>query len=163
MCKNVTRQVEIVSLLVRLWVEIHMLSDMFRRHLTSASLWGCELKYSNKCCIPGQIVSASLWGCELKFETEAKFVKAGKSQPPCETVSWKDDYDDENGYDDEVILFERMRVEMLPRSAWRRNRSCQPHYEAVNWKEEYGVIVVAARKLTIILHREDCEINHFHI
>ena len=131
--------------------------------MKSVFWWILSLEQQKGSCRFTKIHSLKRQPRELKFETEAKFVKAGKSQPPCETVSWKDDYDDENGYDDEVILFERMRVEMLPRSAWRRNRSCQPHYEAVNWNEEYGVIVVAARKLTIILHREDCEINHFHI
>ena len=75
---------------MRLWVEIPPLS-LIRNGMTSASLWGCELKYrytiSPECVIPRQPpceavswnvskeeydedvqVSASLWGCELKYD-----------------------------------------------------------------------------------------------
>ena len=54
-----------VSLLVRLWVEIHLLIYIayFSR---SASLWGCELKWYGRRNIICRQLSASLWGCELK-------------------------------------------------------------------------------------------------
>ena len=98
-----------VSLLVRLWVEIPPLS-LIRNGMTSASLWGCELKYrytiSPECVIPRQPpceavswnvskeeydedvqVSASLWGCELKYYTVDNLWRI-QGQPPCEAVSW---------------------------------------------------------------------------
>ena len=78
-----------VSLFVRLWVEIHQSNFSSSRLTTSASSWGCELKYfwgispltglsqplreavswntkySHAGTLP--VVSASSWGCELKF------------------------------------------------------------------------------------------------
>ena len=81
---------DMVSLLVRLWVEIFLTGRIIEEH-SSASLWGCELKYKCRCwhfadggqppceavswnsvsakhCIP-TFPSASLWGCELKCKT----------------------------------------------------------------------------------------------
>ena len=59
---------EKVSLLVRLWVEISCSPNLSVSNL-SASLWGCELKYT--VCTVGVLLrlSASLWGCELKYIT----------------------------------------------------------------------------------------------
>ena len=77
---------------------------------TSASLWGCELKYINNrhsrmlpsrqppCeavswnfkktkSFSGGIQSASLWGCELKWKCQLNH-HPFCSQPPCEAVSW---------------------------------------------------------------------------
>ena len=77
-----------VSLFVRLWVEIFSMSK-FAENISSASSWGCELKYDFSCyadnqtCVslfvrlwveivrqshlpPRQWPSASSWGCELK-------------------------------------------------------------------------------------------------
>ena len=55
----------IVSLLVRLWVEIIRVDAMKTETKPSASLWGCELKYSG-------IYQTAIHEC----------------QPPCEAVSW---------------------------------------------------------------------------
>ena len=78
-----------VSLFVRLWVEISLVSSSRPRKYMSASSWGCELKYVRqlkytlvdcsqplreavswniwlmKLLIP-ELLSASSWGCELK-------------------------------------------------------------------------------------------------
>ena len=75
-----------VSLLVRLWVEMSMLIIYWLK-LTSASLWGCELKFLRKKGGLQAEWSASLWGCELKSsQNTAKSQEFG--QPPCEAVSW---------------------------------------------------------------------------
>ena len=55
----------IVSLLVRLWVEITYLHLHYHLSAPSASLWGCELKY-------------------VVFRNETRV----ECQPPCEAVSW---------------------------------------------------------------------------
>ena len=127
----ILRQMCIVSLLVRLWVEIllhlHIRRLTLRQppceavswnefrcsylqtNMSSASLWGCELKYlwqkesdSHKGQPPCEAVSwnvaplsevlpfstsASLWGCELKYKVYIK-AEGEPSQPPCEAVSW---------------------------------------------------------------------------
>ena len=76
----------LVSLLVRLWVEMSMLIIYWLK-LTSASLWGCELKFLRKKGGLQAEWSASLWGCELKSsQNTAKSQEFG--QPPCEAVSW---------------------------------------------------------------------------
>ena len=54
-----------VSLLVRLWVEMNC-SGSGAYLDSSASLWGCELKYPDLSFMKNRIASASLWGCELK-------------------------------------------------------------------------------------------------
>ena len=78
----------------------------------SASLWGCELKYSEPqhyqqqrqvsllvrlwvemLCgvswLPSHQRSASLWGCELKWNNQL-WSLSETGQPPCEAVSWND-------------------------------------------------------------------------
>ena len=78
-----------VSLLVRLWVEMP-LTFSIRPKISSASLWGCELKYS---CIyiSGDSLYVSLlvrlW-VEITFEQISTVLN--DSQPPCEAVSWND-------------------------------------------------------------------------
>ena len=76
-----------VSLLVRLWVEISKNSHI-DTPFTSASLWGCELKYNlyHGCCLDD--LSASLWGCELKCQSWHHKCHPVPRQPPCEAVSW---------------------------------------------------------------------------
>ena len=75
-----------VSLFVRLWVEIQA------RHNKgivnqSASSWGCELKWKTDKKVLGGTVSASSWGCELKWENDIiKYHFRG--QPLREAVSW---------------------------------------------------------------------------
>ena len=59
-----------VSLLVRLWVEILLILSKYDGQL-SASLWGCELKWTAHHSEGYPLKSASLWGCELKYETIA--------------------------------------------------------------------------------------------
>ena len=55
----------LVSLLVRLWVEMFSLNLEYS-HFPSASLWGCELKLLEWLRQFKSDKSASLWGCELK-------------------------------------------------------------------------------------------------
>ena len=76
-----------VSLLVRLWVEMLLLSGSHSKTL-SASLWGCELKYGihillklwRKCQPPCEAVS---WNT-----VSIRSFNLPSGQPPCEAVSW---------------------------------------------------------------------------
>ena len=72
---------------MRLWVEMTV-GRTRRKRQTSASLWGCELKY---------------------------------------------DWMDQAKRDAAVSLFMRLWVEILNAITGRRERSCQPLYEAVSW------------------------------
>ena len=58
----------IVSLFVRLWVEILSML-FFSVFLPSASSWGCELKWCLAHLCRCRVLSASSWGCELKYMT----------------------------------------------------------------------------------------------
>ena len=75
-----------VSLLVRLWVEIHTKSYMEALQFVSllVRLW-VEISVSPKHHFHS--MSASLWGCELKCK-KVGIKMAEISQPPCEAVSW---------------------------------------------------------------------------
>ena len=56
-----------VSLFVRLWVE--MIPEFAINPIaTSASSWGCELKYKGLWVFSVVVLSASSWGCELKCQ-----------------------------------------------------------------------------------------------
>ena len=76
-----------VSLLVRLWVE------MVRRLVTVGGVQGqppCEavswnFRYANRTVLA--TTSASLWGCELKYHWYFLSLDPIR-QPPCEAVSW---------------------------------------------------------------------------
>ena len=98
----------LVSLLVRLWVEMSISFNLMSI-LLSASLWGCELKCKEEALEsidagqpPCEAVSwnknimfeegsertsASLWGCELKY-IRCRTKSIDCRQPPCEAVSW---------------------------------------------------------------------------
>ena len=121
---------KVVSLLVRLWVE--MMHLMCCRFITSsASLWGCELKYL---CI----YQTHPWRC----------------QPPCEAVSWNSNEQMENAIDsvsllvrlwveiftdifkrllNNVSLLVRLWVEMPEHRSYTMPSKCQPPCEAVSW------------------------------
>ena len=100
-----------VSLLVRLWVEITSPDRLYRAYV-SASLWGCELKWSHIHLLSNYTPSASLWGCELKWVT-AWARQRLKRQPPCEAVSWNNS----------AKFLASVRI-------------CQPPCEAVSWNIE---------------------------
>ena len=76
-----------VSLLVRLWVEMpRNFPDNLR--LSSASLWGCELKctYINVICTDSVVsLLVRLW-VEMQALLEGNY--RAVCQPPCEAVSW---------------------------------------------------------------------------
>ena len=97
-----------VSLLVRLWVEIICMAV---RNIS--------------------VVSASLWGCELKYST-VLYRYTGWSQPPCEAVSWNFNTGgcDENR---NVSLLVRLWVEIYGVSKILKNKQGQPPCEAVSW------------------------------
>ena len=97
-----------VSLLVRLWVEIWITLQKSCT-MMSASSWGCELKYKSNNAAIIIAMSASSWGCELKWHWRS-VRKAADGQPPREAVSWNS------------IYYE---------SIWCR--CCQPPREAVSW------------------------------
>ena len=98
-----------VSLLVRLWVEIFVLPQSWNAFL-SASLWGCELKYTREIYYDNDGLSASLWGCELKFKSLVAQIAVG-----------------------EVSLLVRLWVEMLLSRCLRQMLVRQPPCEAVSW------------------------------
>ena len=55
-----------VSLFVRLWVEMQINVTEYMI-ISSASSWGCELKWLLRYLSLSYFPSASSWGCELKF------------------------------------------------------------------------------------------------
>ena len=163
----------IVSLLVRLWVEISEVSGLKGLYV-SASLWGCELKFhhlpgvsQNTCQPPCEAVSWNIYDFCYSFECLC--------QPPCEAASWNGAAvigsgiravswnTKREGSAPAALSSASLSVEMPFWLCHNRHNIGQSLWETVNWKEEYGVIVVAARKLTSILLEEDCEINHSHI
>ena len=78
----------VVSLLVRLWVEISVASWRYAVHHRSASLWGCELKCSTILCHRFNIrqppCEAVSWNCTPYLQ----LMPVEYGQPPCEAVSW---------------------------------------------------------------------------
>ena len=76
-----------VSLLVRLWVEIHKErkpeSRRYCQPPCEAVSWNATVSALIACWMP----SASLWGCELKYNNILKLYQRHR-QPPCEAVSW---------------------------------------------------------------------------
>ena len=170
-----------VSLLVRLWVEMFSMGIVLLLRLLSASLWGCELKWQSHCLRLFQHAVSLLVRLWVEISRLMKFSRMLvvsllvrlwveiliflqfawlPGQPPCEAVSW-------NFYVDWPFLHRYrsafLSVEMPFWLCHNRHDIGQSLWETVNWKEEYGVIVVAARKLTSILLEEDCEMNHSHI
>ena len=123
----------VVSLLVRLWVEMRKTNQQWGNHV-SASLWGCELKYISGDSLYSGFVSASLWGCELKCMTlDRKSTRKEVSllvrlwveirwagipetsdvcQPPCEAVSWNSNSENLSCNMFIVSLLVRLWVEM---------------------------------------------------
>ena len=59
------------------------------------------------------LVSASLWGCELKFSGECGLQHGRDSQPPCEAVSWNEHYNHVSLFEIVVSLLVRLWVEIL--------------------------------------------------
>ena len=155
---NLTMMV-FVSLLVRLWVE------MVRRLVTVGGVQGqppCEavswnFRYANRTVLA--TTSASLWGCELKYHWYFLSLDPIR-QPPCEAVSWNSIA---SPFESTSCSSASLSFEMPFWLCYNRHDISQSLWETVNWKEEYAVIVVSARKLTSILLEEDCEINHSHI
>ena len=132
-CRNV------VSLLVRLWVEMRKTNQQWGNHV-SASLWGCELKcmtWDRKSTrkevsllvrlwveIPTPRTyhvtcssSASLWGCELKCLIPFCY-------KPVKIVS----------------LLVRLWVEMVRFPVWQAAPTCQPPCEAVSWNTLHAFV-----------------------
>ena len=131
-----------VSLLVRLWVEIP-LSIRKTSVSSSASLWGCELKYTRSC--PDRFLigqppceavswnslwsgycycadrSASLWGCELK--SCYYLIEAAKEM---------------------VSLLVRLWVEILLHFFQDLPGHCQPTCEAVSWNLSFSFVMYLA-------------------
>ena len=125
-----------VSLLVRLWVEISKNSHI-DTPFTSASLWGCELKYNlyHGCCLDD--LSASLWGCELKCQSWHHKCHPVPRQPPCEAVSWNTGWWSASG-----------------------GSLCQPPCEAVSWNK-YVSGIIAAKFTSASLW--GCELKCHHV
>ena len=123
--------------------------------MPSASLWGCELKYSEPqhyqqqrqvsllvrlwvemLCgvswLPSHQRSASLWGCELKWNNQL-WSLSETGQPPCEAVSWND-----QGFINAVTRRTSAslwgcELKSLLLKCCFLSRCCQPPCEAVSW------------------------------
>ena len=142
-----------VSLFVRLWVEMCLVSPSYHLH-SSASSWGCELKcvhhHSRKAgyCQPlreavswnngGKIqyvrypMSASSWGCELKYPGSVLGeLEAG--QPLRKAVSWNKKHDNYYVAGPVVSLFVRLWVEIWHATPYTLRQDRQPLREAVSW------------------------------
>ena len=152
----------IVSLLVRLWVEMkaYGYSNIPKRSAslwgcelkwyegradervtsTSASLWGCELKcrWCGHCTVRRR--SASLWGCELKSCVCVCVCVCVCGQPPCEAVSWNTNFHELNLDWLLVSLLVRLWVEIVKISSVRVLGLSQPPCEAVSWNGSCGYI-----------------------
>ena len=98
----------LVSLFVRLWVEIRI-QTQDRRCTVSASSWGCELKFLQLGAAISHLPSASSWGCELKCPVHPSYREVPR-QPLREAVSWNI----KGGFCDVLVV-------------------CQPLREAVSW------------------------------
>ena len=116
-----------VSLFMRLWVEMRMMSLRKQSDISSASSWGCELKCDSVQRVIAVMQSASSWGCELKcFHCRILFFD--DCQPLHEAVSWNR-YSPRPIWGCEVSLFMRLWVEMhLTRT---RAKFCTP--SASSW------------------------------
>ena len=199
----------LVSLLVRLWVEITGLPK-YSESPPSASLWGCELKcnasswhtfmtrqppceavswnmaernrsaqsrsqppceavswndishfmsdlvtsqppceavswnYSIKNGITRKASSASLWGCELKFYNN-NWKNRNHRQPPCEAVSWNHLKGKKVKYWS-VSLLVRLWVEMNEIWILLLHHSRQPSCEAVSWNDSQKIVLADDRR-----------------
>ena len=121
-----------VSLLVRLWIEMPARTGRVPTGPLSASLWGCELKYGTKKKNGSGTQSASLWGCELKYIV---CINSGgiQCQPPCEAVNWNFFTPSSLALSRMVSLLVRLWIEMY-RYFFQSVEGCrQPPCEAVNW------------------------------
>ena len=84
---GMTSKETMVSLLVRLWVEMEWDMECAQNGRRQPP---CEAVSWNEAVMSDDmdtIASASLWGCELKFSFTFYFVSLFR-QPPCEAVSW---------------------------------------------------------------------------
>ena len=150
---------QLVSLLVRLWVEIQMHHHFHGRRIRQppceAVSWNTiltEKHHDNHCQPPCEAVSWNI--------THTINATNPTSQPPCEAVSWNSIA---SPFESTSCSSASLSFEMPFWLCYNRHDISQSLWETVNWKEEYAVIVVSARKLTSILLEEDCEINHSHI
>ena len=84
--------------------------------VTSASSWGCELKYTPWYQTVDSSMSASSWGCELK-----SFKVSDKRHPQL------------------VSLFVRLWVEIIKIADFVASRTCQPLREAVSWNGRMNI------------------------
>ena len=148
-----------VSLLVRLWVEIcgvlTQKTGCPRQPPCVAVSWNIFFRRSS-------FRSSSQPPCEAVSWNEwcHNYTSDFLCQPPCEAVSWNSIA---SPFESTSCSSASLSFEMPFWLCYNRHDISQSLWETVNWKEEYAVIVVSARKLTSILLEEDCEINHSHI
>ena len=101
--------------------------------MSSASSWGCELKYIPLPLESGTQSSASSWGCELKWAAIPNTIPEPRSQPLREAVSWNAFLLLSSTGFWSVSLFVRLWVEIkLVYLIWMEQLR-QPLREAVSW------------------------------
>ena len=105
LCISHALAAERVSLLVRLWVEMNFL---YRKSTPEGGQPPCEAVSWNANAGWSALntsSSASLWGCELKYNKKY-FRWKSNSQPPCEAVSWNGlDFGFEESYNASASLW----------------------------------------------------------
>ena len=122
-----------VSLLVRLWIEICITVPPFWQPVVSllVRLW-IEMLLTSQ--VQDSCRSASLWGCELKYIGQSAhhiFLR----QPPCEAVNWNNKILSGSAILI-VSLLVRLWIEMLLMVVYCHSGRGQPPCEAVNWNPE---------------------------
>ena len=133
------QRTSVVSLLVRLWVEISQPFELCTVR-SSASLWGCELKslltdrgiglFSQPPC------EAVSWNSEVLTCT-----RYTPCQPPCEAVSWNIGHYSNSELEKsqppcEAVSWNRIRTKIQLRVGR------QPPCEAVSWNIKISVLVL---------------------
>ena len=111
---------------------------------SSASLWGCELKFYWKLQIFRKQLSASLWGCELKCSTlpwSCLRMDPSASLWGCELKSC---YYLIEAAKEMVSLLVRLWVEILLHFFQDLPGHCQPPCEAVSWNLSFSFVMYLA-------------------
>ena len=131
-CIRIHRNADHVSLFVRLWVEMPERDSRPQSRESSASSWGCELKWLISIGNTSLRRSASSWGCELKYEADAGGSFGTGRQPLREAVSWNNllNY---TAFHFVVSLFVRLWVEIVLMVRLKTAKNRQPLREAVSW------------------------------
>ena len=127
-----------VSLLVRLWVEILQIFHKYLRLVVSllVRLW-VEIQTAYNYCL--QYTSASLWGCELKYV----MIPDGSGAVIVSLLVrlWVEIFTHQQNTSLSIVsLLVRLWVEMFEYSGLQHNICRQPPCEAVSWNIKCAIV-----------------------